>query len=57
MLGQNIYRLSLVTEALKEDRNELVSVMHYGVGGQLQLIAQQEDQPGMHLRERVGFEK
>ena len=55
MLGEDFCRFSLVTEALKEERNELVSVNCDGVGGQLQ--AQQEDQPGMHVRERLGFEK
>ena len=35
-LREEICRLSLVTEALKEERNELVSVMYDGFGGQLQ---------------------
>lgn len=54
-LGEEVRRLSLVTDGLMEERNQLVSVIFDGAGGQL--LAQQEDQPGMYLRERLGFEK
>ena len=55
MPGEEICRLSLVKNALKKEKDALVSVIYDDVGGQVP--TQQEDQPGMHLRKRIGFEK
>ena len=55
-LEEEIARLSLVRDKEEEESDSLASVMFEG-GEEGLIMAQQADQPGMLLQERLGLQK